>query len=152
MLFFRRGDAADTEKIADFQLAMAWETEELRLDRAICMAGVRAVFEKPSLGVYYIAESDAGVVGVTLTTYEWSEWRNGVVWWIQSVYVLPEFRKQGVYSGIYAHIRKLADADPTVRGIRLYVDRRNVAAQEVYTRLGMNGEHYQVFEWMKPGK
>jgi GNAT superfamily N-acetyltransferase len=147
---FRRAHAADLEPIVDFQLAMAWETEALRLDRTVCEKGVRAVFENPSHGVFYVAERDSRVVGVTLTTYEWSDWRNGVVWWIQSVYVLPEFRRQGVYSGIYAHIRGLAEADPTVRGIRLYVDRRNTPAQEVYTRLGMNGEHYQVFEWMKP--
>lgn len=147
---FRRAHPGDLQSIVDFQLAMAWETEELRLDRATCVAGVGAVFENPALGVFYVAESDARVVGVTLTTYEWSDWRNGVVWWIQSVYVLPEFRRQGIYSGIYAHICGLAEADPSVRGIRLYVDRRNTPAQEVYTRLGMNGEHYQVFEWMKP--
>ena len=133
----------------DFQLAMAWETEGLRLDRSVCAAGVRAVFENPALGQYYISEKDERVVGVALTTYEWSDWRNGVVWWIQSVYVLPEFRRQGIYSGIYGFIRGLAESDSSVRGIRLYVDRRNTTAQEVYTRLGMNGEHYQVFEWMK---
>jgi GNAT superfamily N-acetyltransferase len=149
MAVFRRAHLDDLQHIVDFQLAMAWETEELRLDRKVCAEGVRAVFEKPSHGVFYVAESDARVVGVTLTTYEWSDWRNGVVWWIQSVYVLPEFRRQGIYSGIYAHIRSLAEADSSVRGIRLYVDRRNTSAQEVYTRLGMNGEHYQVFEWMK---
>ena len=146
---FRRAHPGDLQSIVDFQLAMAWETEELRLDPLICADGVRAVFDKPSLGQYYIAEKDSRVAGVTLTTYEWSEWRNGVVWWIQSVYVLPEFRKQGIYSGIYAFIRGLAESDSAVRGIRLYVDRRNAAAQEVYARLGMNGEHYQVFEWMK---
>ena len=111
---------------------------------------MRAILENPALGQYYVAEKDSRVVGVTLTTYEWSDWRNGVVWWIQSVYVIPEFRRQGIYSGIYAFVRGLAEADSAVRGIRLYVDRRNTTAQEVYTRLGMNGEHYQVFEWMKP--
>ncbi len=146
---YRRAQSADHQSIVDFQIAMAWETEAVRLDRTTCAAGVAAVFDKPSLGLYYVAEKDSRVIGVTLTTYEWSEWRNGIVWWIQSVYVLPEFRRQGIYSGIYAFIRGLAEADPEVRGIRLYVDRRNTAAQEVYTRLGMNGEHYQVFEWMK---
>jgi GNAT superfamily N-acetyltransferase len=139
----------DIQSIVDFQVAMASETEDLRLDPSICTEGVRAVFENPSLGQYYVAEHDSRVVGVTLTTYEWSDWRNGVVWWIQSVYVLPEFRRQGIYSGIYAFVRGLAESDAAVRGIRLYVDRRNTTAQEVYTRLGMNGEHYQVFEWMK---
>jgi GNAT superfamily N-acetyltransferase len=145
----RRAQIGDLQTIVDFQIDMAWETEGVRLDGLICGAGVRAVFQDPSLGQYYIAESDSRVAGVTLTTYEWSDWRNGVVWWIQSVYVLPEFRRQGIYSGIYAFIRNLAESDPAVRGIRLYVDRRNTAAQEVYTHLGMNGEHYQVFEWMK---
>ena len=133
----------------DFQLAMAWETEDLRLDRSVCAAGVRAVFENPALGRYYVAGTGSHIAGVALTTYEWSDWRNGVVWWIQSVYVLPGFRRRGIYSGIYAFIRGLAESNPAVRGIRLYVDRRNTTAQEVYTRLGMNGEHYQVFEWMK---
>jgi GNAT superfamily N-acetyltransferase len=128
---------------------MALETEDLQLDPAVCLKGVRAVLEKPSLGKYYVAEQGSKVVGVTLTTYEWSDWRNGVVWWIQSVYVHPEFRKQGIYSGIYAFIRGLAQSDPSVRGIRLYVDKRNVGAQQVYSHLGMNGEHYQVYEWMK---
>jgi GNAT superfamily N-acetyltransferase len=147
--FYRRAEPGDLQRIVDFQLAMASETEDLRLDPSICAGGVRAVFDNPALGQYYVAEHDSHVVGVTLTTYEWSDWRNGVVWWIQSVYVVPEFRRQGIYSGIYAFIRQLAESDPRVRGIRLYVDRRNTTAQEVYTRLGMNGEHYQVFEWMK---
>jgi GNAT superfamily N-acetyltransferase len=146
---YRRAQPHDLQSIVDSQIAMASETEDLRLNPPICSAGVRAIFEHPSLGQYYVAEHDSRVVGVTLTTYEWSDWRNGVVWWIQSVYVLPQFRRQGIYSGIYAFIRRLAESDPGVRGIRLYVDRRNTTAQEVYTRLCMNGEHYQVFEWMK---
>ena len=146
---YRRARPGDLQSIVDFQIAMAWETEEVRLDAPTCEAGVRAVFENPSLGQFYIAETDSLVAGVTLTTYEWSEWRNGVVWWIQSVYVRPEYRRRGIYSGIYTFIRGLAESDHSVRGIRLYVDRRNISAQEVYTRLGMNGEHYQVFEWMK---
>jgi GNAT superfamily N-acetyltransferase len=146
---YRRAHPADLQSIIDFQIAMAWETEQVRLDASTCAKGVRAVFENPAQGIYYVAEHSSRVVGVTLTTYEWSDWRNGVVWWIQSVYVVPEFRRQGIYSGIYAYIQNLAESDLTVRGIRLYVDRRNTTAQEVYTRLGMNGEHYQVFEWMK---
>jgi GNAT superfamily N-acetyltransferase len=146
---YRLAQPDDLKSIVDFQVAMAWETEEVRLDAPTCSAGVRAVFDNPALGRYYIAEHDSRVVGAALTTYEWSDWRNGVVWWIQSVFVVAESRRQGIYSGIYAFIRSLAESDPAVRGIRLYVDRRNKTAQEVYTRLGMNGEHYQVFEWMK---
>jgi GNAT superfamily N-acetyltransferase len=135
--------------ITDFQIEMARETEGITLDPAICAAGVRGVFEDPSRGMFYVGVSDERVVGAALTTYEWSDWRNGTVWWIQSVYVVPEFRKQGVYAGLYAFIRSLAESDPSVLGIRLYVDRRNTGAQEVYRRLGMDGDHYQVFEWMK---
>lgn len=147
---YRQARPEDAQTIAAFQLAMALETEGLHLDPAVCLNGVRAVFEIPSLGRFYVCERDAKVIGSALTTYEWSDWRNGVVWWIQSVYVDPDYRKQGVYAGIYAFIRDLANADDNVQGIRLYVDRRNAVAMQVYSRLGMDGEHYQVFEWMKP--
>jgi GNAT superfamily N-acetyltransferase len=110
---------------------------------------VGRVFENPSLGQYYMAEQDGRVIATTLITYEWSDWRDGTVWWIQSVYVITEARRQGVYAGLYAYIKRLAESDEQVRGIRLYVDRRNSPAQMVYAKLGMNGEHYQVFEWMK---
>jgi GNAT superfamily N-acetyltransferase len=128
---------------------MAEETEQLSLEKRVCSAGVRAVLENAELGRYYVGERNGSVIASTLITYEWSDWRNGVVWWIQSVYVLPEARKTGVYAGLYRYLQSLAHADAHVRGIRLYVDRRNQDAQKVYSRLGMNGEHYQVFEWMK---
>ena len=150
MTTYRPATPADASEIIQFQIAMAHETEDLSLDRDVVGGGVKAVFDNLSLGEYYVAEQDGHVIASLLITYEWSDWRNGVVWWIQSVYVIPEAREQGVYAGLYAFIRSLADADNRVRGIRLYVDRRNTRAQTVYTRLGMNGEHYQVFEWMKP--
>jgi GNAT superfamily N-acetyltransferase len=146
---YREGRAADLERIVEFQLAMARETEDLELDRDVLARGVAAVFADPALGRYFVAEADGGVIASLMLTYEWSDWRNGMVWWIQSVYVVPDFRGRRVYAGLYEHVQRLAAADAGVRGIRLYVDRRNVRAQEVYTRLGMNGEHYQVFEWMK---
>ena len=146
---YRYARIDDLQTIAEFQIAMALETETLHLDREICQAGVRGLFQNPAFGRYYVAEIDGRVVGSTLVTYEWSDWRNGVVWWIQSVFVVPEQRRRGVYAGLYDRIRELAEADSNVRGIRLYVDRRNVPAQEVYRRLGMDGDHYQVFEWMK---
>jgi len=146
---YRDAHPSDSDAIVAFQQAMARETEDLELDREILMRGVAAVFGDPQLGRYFVAESDDRVVASLLITYEWSDWRNGVVWWIQSVYVMPEFRRQRIYAGLYEHVKKIVDTQPTVRGIRLYVDRRNTRAQEVYTRLGMNGEHYQVFEWMK---
>jgi GNAT superfamily N-acetyltransferase len=146
---YRDATPHDAAAIIDFQLAMAQETEDVSLDRVILTRGVHAVFDNRSHGRYFVAEADGRVAASLLITYEWSDWRNGVVWWIQSVYVRPEMRGRGVYAGLYEHVKSIADSDERVRGIRLYVDRRNAVAQEVYTRLGMNGEHYLVFEWMK---
>lgn len=149
-LRFREATQADVPVIAEFQLAMALETEDLRLHLPTTLNGVEAVIGNRSLGRYVLAEKDGKVVGSLLVTLEWSDWRNGEYWWIQSVYVVPEARGEGVFKGLYAHVKAMAEADPAVRGLRLYVDRRNAAAQQVYTKLGMNGDHYQVFEWMKP--
>jgi len=146
---FREARHGDAGAIINFQIAMARETEELELDRDVLTRGVEGVFSEPSRGRYFVAESDGVVVGSLMITYEWSDWRNGMVWWIQSVFVIPELRGQGIYAGLYAYVQALVNADPSIRGIRLYVDRRNTGAQKAYTRLGMNGEHYSVFEWMK---
>jgi ribosomal protein S18 acetylase RimI-like enzyme len=148
-LRYREGLPSDAADIIDFQIAMARETEDVDLEREITTKGVHAVFADPSHGRYFIAESGGRVVASLMITYEWSDWRNGMVWWIQSVYVIPEFRRQGIYAALYRHVKSMVDAEPSIRGIRLYVDDRNKSAQEVYTRLGMNGEHYKVFEWMK---
>jgi GNAT superfamily N-acetyltransferase len=148
-ILYRDATRADVPAIIDFQIAMARETEELDLDRDILTKGVNALFGDPSLGRYYVADVDGRAVASLMITYEWSDWRNGMVWWIQSVYVDPSFRKRGIYAGLYAHIKAIVAPDPSIRGIRLYVDNRNVSAQQVYARLGMSGEHYKVFEWMK---
>jgi ribosomal protein S18 acetylase RimI-like enzyme len=139
----------DLIDIVNFQIAMAAETENVTLNRHICMRGVEAVFEDRNLGRYFVAESEGAPIASLLITPEWSDWRNGVVWWIQSVYVRPEYRRKGVYAALYEHVKRIAESNESVKGIRLYVDRTNTAAQDVYRRLGMNGEHYQVFEWMK---
>jgi len=128
---------------------MAWETERYKLDLPTVLKGVEAVLKKEGLGIYYVATVEDELVGSLLTTYEWSDWRNGTVLWIQSVYVDSRYRKLGIYASLYSYIKTLVDADETLKGIRLYVDESNTAAQEVYTRLGMNGEHYRVFEWIK---
>jgi GNAT superfamily N-acetyltransferase len=146
---YRSAVRTDAAAIIEFQIAMALETEDVVLDRAICTKGVNEVFDDPSHGRYFVCEKDGRVISSTMITYEWSDWRHGVVWWIQSVYVIPEMRGRGVYAGLYAYIQDLARHDESVRGIRLYVDRRNTTAQKVYTRLGMDGEHYLVYEWMK---
>lgn len=145
----READVTDASDIAAFQRAMARETEEVELDAGVVDRGVRAVFDHPARGRYFVAEEEGRVVASLLITYEWSDWRNGNVWWIQSVYVCPEFRRRGVYARMYEHVKGIVERDPSLRGIRLYVDRRNAPAQDVYRRCGMNGEHYLVFEWMK---
>ena len=144
----RAASVTDAGAIIEFQLAMARETEGIELDEPTVTRGVHAVFDQPSRGRYFVAEAAGEVIASLMITYEWSDWRNGNVWWIQSVYVRPAFRRRGVYARMYEHVKAIAEREGA-RGIRLYVDRRNTSAQEVYTRLGMNGEHYQVFEWMK---
>jgi len=139
----------DAAQIAAFQLEMALETEHLQLDKNTVERGVAQVFADPSKGTYYVAEKDGQVIASLLTTYEWSDWRNGTVLWIQSVYVRPEFRGNGVYKKMYRHIQQLVDRDDRLKGIRLYVDQTNSRAQQVYEKLGMTAEHYQLFEWMK---
>ncbi len=139
----------DAGAIVDFQLQMARETEGLELDLPAVIRGVRAVFDDPSKGEYWVAEAGGRVVSSLMTTYEWSDWRNGTVLWIQSVYVLPELRGSGVYRRMYEHLKERVQASPGLVGIRLYVDRRNTAAQRVYERVGMSREHYEMFEWMK---
>ena len=146
---YREAHVDDRTAIIDFQIAMALETEGVALDRPTVTRGVEAVFRDPSKGRYYVGVSGDIVVASLLITYEWSDWRDGLVWWIQSVFVLPSFRGRRVYAGLYAFVRDLAVGDDSIKGIRLYVDERNTRAQQVYARLGMTGEHYRVFEWMK---
>lgn len=145
----REAKYQDKEIIAGFQVAMALETENLLLDITIVNKGVEAVFDDRSKGTYFVAEKESKVVGSLLITYEWSDWRNGVVWWIQSVFINPEFRGIGIFPEMYRHILKNVKQDGHIRGIRLYVDKTNIKAQKVYNKLGMDGGHYSTFEWMK---
>jgi GNAT superfamily N-acetyltransferase len=145
----RAAASADAAKLVELQLRLARETENLELDRETVTRGVAAVFADPAKGSYWVAESGDRVIGCVLTTFEWSEWRNGTVLWIHSVYVLPEERGHGVFGALYEHLRRRVETDPNLKGIRLYVDRRNTAAQQVYERLGMTREHYELFEWLK---
>ena len=148
-LLIREAVREDASTIIGFQLEMAQETEGLALDRDTLTRGVAAVFDDPSLGRYFVAEADGRVVASLMVTHEWSDWRNGMVWWIQSVYTVPEFRRRGIYAALYTNIKARVETDPHVRGLRLYVDTTNTSAQQVYTRLEMVGDHYKVFEWMK---
>ncbi len=148
-LQIRPGRPGDAGTIAELQVRMARETEDLELDRETVGRGVRTVLDDPGKGEYWIAEAEGRVVGCLMVTPEWSDWRDGTLLWVQSLYVLPEARGQGVYRRLYEHLMSRVEATPRLMGIRLYVDKRNVTAQRVYERLGMSREHYELFEWMK---
>ena len=143
----RPATVADHAFIVRGNLEMALETEDLSLDASVLSAGVQAMLDGKAPGAYWIAEVDGEPAGQLMITYEWSDWRNRIVWWIQSVYVVPGARRHGVFRALYAHVRAVAEAEGA-GGLRLYVDTRNVRAQEVYRSLGMNGDHYRVFEDM----
>jgi ribosomal protein S18 acetylase RimI-like enzyme len=139
--------ASDLGFLVDANLAMALETERRRLDPAIVTAGVRAVLAQPSrLGDYFIARDSQRSVGCLLVTSEWSDWRNGYFWWIQSVYVLPAYRRQGVYTALHDEVLARARQHGKIRGIRLYVDMDNRAAQDTYSVLGMARSNYALME------
>lgn len=150
MITVRSAVLDDAISIIEFQQKMALETEGINLDYHTVTEGVHAVFKDIDKGAYYVGEDKdtRKVVSSLLTTYEWSDWRYGTILWIQSVYVLPDYRGQGVYKKMYEHVKSLVTPESDYRGIRLYVDKTNLAAQKVYEKLGMNGEHYQMFEWM----
>lgn len=148
-ILIRPGLLFDIPVIAESQVKMAWETENLKLDPPTVDKGVAAVFDDPAKGKYWLAEVDGQVVGCLLTVPEWSDWRNGTVLWIHSVYVHPDFRKHGVYKKLYLHLKQMVEESPDLRGLRLYVDKTNERAQKVYEALGMSGEHYHLYEWLK---
>lgn len=150
MLKIRNAELKDMETVAVFQIKMALETENVHLDRDTVLSGVEAVLTDPAKGRYIVAEEDGQIGASLLITYEWSDWRNGVVWWLQSLYVQPEWRRKGVFRAMFQFIKEMVECDAHIKGIRLYVDKTNTVAQETYRSLGMNGEHYKVFEWMKP--
>jgi GNAT superfamily N-acetyltransferase len=143
----RAAGIEDLEALVAGNLALAEETERVRLDVDTLRQGIRALLDSRAPGRYWVAELDGRVVGQLLITYEWSDWRNRMVWWIQSVYVAPDARGRGVLRTLYAEARREALA-AGCGGLRLYVDTTTIRAQAVYTALGMNGGHYRVFEDM----
>ena len=149
-MLIRPASEQDIPTLVDFQLKMAAETENVTLDKRVLLQGVVNLFKDPRKGEYFVAEEQGQIMGCLMTTYEWSDWRDGTILWIQSVYVPNELRGRGIYKQLYEHIKQLALSDPSITGIRLYVDKKNRLAQQVYQKLGMDGEHYQVYEWMKP--
>lgn len=148
MITIRTAVPSDAEAIIYFQVNMAWETESMKLVPEVVAQGVNAVFEDPSKGCYYVAEKEGRKIASLLITYEWSDWRNCNVWWFQSVYVVPDFRRKGVFKKMYSYIRQLAE-EQDIAGLRLYVETRNSTAQKTYEALGMSSEHYSFYEWMR---
>ena len=142
----RVAEPADAEFLVRGNAAMALETEGISLDLDRLRDGVHAVFEKPSRGVYYVAEVDGRRAGMMMVTYEWSDWRNGDFWWIQSVYVEKEYRGQGVFTALYRNVESLAQTNSGVVGLRLYVEHENGRAQATYERVGMAKTVYEMFE------
>jgi GNAT superfamily N-acetyltransferase len=148
MITIRKATQEDAEVIIDFQQKMAWETEQMTLVPEIISKGVTAVFNNTTRGQYWVAEDGGKVIASLLLTYEWSDWRNSEVWWFQSVYVLPEWRRKGIFRSMYLHIKNEAEIKG-VAGLRLYVETNNSGAQRTYESLGMQSEHYKMYEWLK---
>ena len=137
---------ADAATISEFNRQMAMETENKRLAEEVVASGVKRLMERPEYGFYLVATNDDEVVGSCMITMEWTDWRDGLLWWIQSVYVKPDFRKQGVYTAMYRKIRELAALESDVHGFRLYVEKDNRVAQKAYEKLGMKVTDYLFYE------
>lgn len=142
----RKGIRSDAEIIARYNIALAKETEHFDLNFERTLLGVNGMFDDPSRGYYLVAEMHGELVGQMMITYEWSDWRNGIFWWIQSVYVAPEFREQKIYRTLYEHAVELAKEQKNVCGLRLYVEKENERAHRVYEKLGMTLTKYDMYE------
>ena len=148
-LLTRAATPADIADLVTWNAAMAWETEHKRLDPELLRRGVTGVLEQPRRGFYVVAERAGVAVGSLLVTFEWSDWRCGDFWWIQSVYVDPPARRGGVFRALYAEVAERASAAGAV-GLRLYVETRNEHAQQTYEKLGMRRCHYLMYEMPLP--
>lgn len=148
-MIIRRATIDDAATLSQFNQKSAFETEGMALIPEVADAGVKTMFENPQMGFYLVAESEGLIAAALMTTTEWSDWRNGLFWWIQSVYVLPEYRRQGLYQKLYEEVKSLAENDTDVCGFRLYVERENINAQKTYRALGMEETHYKLFEELK---
>jgi ribosomal protein S18 acetylase RimI-like enzyme len=148
-ILIREATRNDISSLVQFQLQLASETENIILDSTILKAGMNAMFDDSTKGGYYVAEANGELIACHMITYEWSDWRNGMVYWLQSVYVKPSFRQHGVFKKMFEALWAKIQSDPNIVGLRLYADKTNLRAQKVYSTLGMNGDHYTVFEKMK---
>jgi len=147
MITIRKATSDDAPAIVSFQKAMAMETEGMELDSDVVTEGVMALFDDTGKGQYFVAEEQDTVVASLMITYEWSDWRNANIWWFQSVYVIPGYRRKGVFRMMYDHVKK-EGMEQGIAGLRLYVESENIRAQKTYEAMGMNGQHYRMFEWM----
>jgi ribosomal protein S18 acetylase RimI-like enzyme len=145
----RPATIADLPILVEFQQRLAFESENITLDVSVLRKGMEALFSDTAKGAYYVADLEGQPVGCHMITYEWSDWRNGVVYWLQSVYVKEQFRQLGVFKKMFEVLKTRIQQDDSVKGLRLYVDKTNLRAQKVYAAMGMNGDHYSVFEMMK---
>ncbi len=145
-LIIRPAEIKDADSIIEFNAAMGKETEGILLNMDILKRGVNSLLTDQNKGFYLVAEIEKKIVGQLMITYEWSDWRCGFFWWIQSVYVLPEYRQQGVFRNLYQHVKDLASGDQNVCGLRLYVEQNNADAKKAYEKLGMTKSHYEMFE------
>ena len=152
MINIRIAKLEDVGLLVEFNQAMAMETEGKRLAAETLRDGVRAVFQDERKGFYVVAENEGTIVGGLMITFEWSDWRNAWFWWIQSVYITPEFRGQGIYRQLYEFVQKKADESGAVCGFRLYVETENINARKVYEKLGMEKSHYLMYEKLNANK
>lgn len=144
----RLADPRDIDAIAEFNMAMAWETEHMLLSRDTLIRGVGEVFARPEHGFYIVAETDGQVVGCLLVTFEWSDWRCGQFWWIQSLYIRPMSRRRGIFRQLHEFVKAQALHQGGVCGIRLYVEQSNHLAQQAYQQIGMRARSYRMYEQM----
>lgn len=145
-IHLRKAIPTDAATITRFNIAMALETENKRLDESIATRGVELALLRPDYALYFLAEADGRVVGQCMITYEWSDWRAGLFWWIQSVYVEPDFRGRGIFKAIYDEVQRHARASGNCCGIRLYVEEHNTPAISTYRKLGMQPSGHVVYE------
>lgn len=142
----RKAELRDAKIIAQFNLKMAMETEKKELDFEIVFRGVKAIIKDPHKGFYLVAEIKGEVIGQLMVTPEWSDWRNKYFYWIQSVYVMENFRKNGVFSALFHHLKEFAYHKKNISGLRLYVEENNKIAKTTYESLGMTNPGYDMYE------
>lgn len=145
----RKAMLRDLSDLVQFNLDLAKESEDLTLNYDKIYQGVKAALVNEDVAMYYVYEQDNKVIGQIMLTKEWSDWRNGYFWWIQSVYIDKKFRRQGIFKALYEYVKSQAEENEQVCGLRLYVERNNDLAKDTYLALGMKETHYLLYEWEK---